>query len=105
MTKSFDDIIKSSKPVLVDFSAEWCAPCKMMGPVLEQLKKRMGERVRIIKIDVDKNPSLAQKYNIRSVPALMLFMNGQNKWAGTGVMSSDYLENVINSFSNIISYS
>jgi len=104
MMGNFDDIIKSSKPVLVDFSAAWCGPCKMMRPVLEKLKKKMGDRVRILKVDVDKNPSLSQKYNIRSVPALILFINGQNKWTGSGVMSSDYLENVINSFSNIITY-
>ncbi|HPC98622.1 MAG TPA: thioredoxin [Bacteroidales bacterium] len=105
MKENFYDIIGSSRPVLVDFSAEWCGPCRMMAPVLEQLKRRMGDRVRILKIDVDQNPDLASKYNIRSVPTLILFVNGVNKWSGSGVMTSDYLENVINSFSNIITYS
>ena len=105
MRENFYDIINGGRPVLVDFSAEWCGPCRMMAPVLEQLKRRMGDRVRILKIDVDQNRDLAAKYNIRSVPTLLLFVNGANKWSGSGVMTSDYIENVINSFSNIITYS
>ena len=96
MNKNFNELINSQTPVLVDFSAEWCGPCKMMGPVLEQLKNKMEDKVRILKIDVDNNRELAQKYNIRSVPTLMLFQKGKNKWSGVGVMTSDYLENVIN---------
>ena len=96
MNKNFNELINSQTPVLVDFSAEWCGPCKMMGPVLEQLKDKMADKVRILKIDVDSNRELAYKYNIRSVPTLMLFQEGKNKWSGVGLMTSDYLENVIN---------
>jgi thioredoxin len=95
MSSDFNNIINSNIPVLVDFSAEWCGPCKMMKPVLEQLKRNMGEKVRIIKIDVDRNRELASKYNIRSVPALMLFQDGKVKWNGVGVISANHLENVI----------
>jgi thioredoxin 1 len=101
MNENFNELIGGETPVLVDFSAEWCGPCKMMGPVLEQLKDKMAEKVRILKIDVDSNRELAVKYNIRSVPTLMLFQDGKNKWSGVGVMTSDYLENVINSNSYI----
>jgi thioredoxin 1 len=100
MNENFNELINGQTPVLVDFSAEWCGPCKMMGPVLEQLKDKMVDKVRILKIDVDSNRDLAYKYNIRSVPTLMLFQDGKNKWSGVGVMTSDYLENVINSNSN-----
>ena len=96
MNNSFNELIKGQTPVLVDFSAEWCGPCKMMAPVLEQLKSRMTEKIRILKIDVDNNRELAYKYNIRSVPTLMLFQDGKTKWSGVGVMTSEYLENVIN---------
>jgi thioredoxin 1 len=102
MNKNFNELINGQTPVLVDFSAEWCGPCKMMGPVLEQLKNKMEDKVRILKIDVDSNRELAQKYNIRSVPTLMLFQEGKNKWSGVGVMTSDYLENVINNNSSIV---
>ncbi|NSW93534.1 MAG: thioredoxin [Bacteroidales bacterium] len=102
MNSSFDTIIKGSVPVLVDFSAEWCSPCRMMKPVLEQLKKRMGDKIRIIKIDVDRNPNLAAKYNIRSVPSIFLFHEGAVKWSGVGVMTSEYLENVINNNCNVV---
>lgn len=96
MKTDFNNIIKSRIPVLVDFSAEWCGPCKMMKPVLEQLKSSMGDKIRIIKIDVDRNRELAVKYNIRSVPSLMLFQEGSIKWSGVGVISANHLENVIN---------
>jgi thioredoxin 1 len=103
MTSNFNDIINSGTPVLVDFSAEWCGPCKMMKPVLEQLKEKMDEKIRIIKIDVDKNRELAGKYRIQSVPALMLFQNGTTRWSGVGVMTSNYLENVIINNSTVVS--
>ena len=96
MRSDFKDIIKSRTPVLVDFSAEWCGPCKMMKPVLEQFKAGMGDKIRIIKIDVDRNSELSSKYNIRSVPTLMLFQDGSVKWSGTGVISANHLINVIN---------
>jgi thioredoxin 1 len=96
MSENFNELIKGEIPILVDFSAEWCGPCKMMGPVLEQLKGKMSEKIRILKIDVDNNRELAYRYNIKSVPTLMLFQNGLAKWSGVGVMTSDYLENVVN---------
>lgn len=96
MKSDFNSIINSRIPVLVDFTAEWCGPCKMMKPVLEQLKRSMGDKVRILKVDVDRNAELAARYNIRSVPALMLFQEGSIKWSGVGVVSANHLENVIN---------
>ena len=104
MTSNFSEIINSGVPVLVDFSAEWCGPCKMMKPVLEQLKDKMADKIRIIKIDVDKNRELADKYRIQSVPTLMLFQNGMTRWSGVGVMTSNHLENVINNNSTVVSY-
>jgi len=103
MNENFNDLINGEIPVLVDFSAEWCGPCKMMVPVLEQLKSRMTQKVKVLKVDVDSNRELAYKYNIRSVPTLMLFQNGLAKWSGVGVMTSDYLENVINNNSTVLS--
>lgn len=102
MNENFNELIKGQTPVLVDFSAEWCGPCKMMAPVLNQLKEKMDAKLRILKIDVDNNRELASKYNIRSVPTLMLFQDGKTKWSGVGVMTSDYLQNVINNNCNIV---
>ena len=103
MNENFNELIKGQTPVLVDFSAEWCGPCKMMGPVLEQLKGKMADKLKILKVDVDSNRELAGKYNIRSVPTLMLFQDGKTKWSGVGVMTSDYLENVVNNNSTVVS--
>lgn len=103
MKETFEELISGNIPVLVDFSAEWCGPCKMMAPVLEQLKDKMDNKIRILKIDVDKNRDLAGKYRIQSVPTLMLFQSGKTKWTGVGVMTSNYLENVINNNSTILS--
>jgi thioredoxin 1 len=80
MNENFNELINGQTPVLVDFSAEWCGPCKMMAPVLSQLKDKMDDKLRILKIDVDNNRELASKYNIRSVPTLMLFQDGKTKW-------------------------
>jgi thioredoxin 1 len=95
---NFQDIINSKKPVLVDFSAEWCGPCKMMAPILSDLKEDMGDAVTIIKIDIDKNPSLAGSFNIQSVPTLMVFQNGENKWRESGVFQVAQLKKVLNKF-------
>lgn len=103
MKEDFNELINGQTPVLVDFSAEWCGPCKMMAPVLEQLKGKMADKVKILKVDVDSNSELAGKYNIRSVPTLMLFQGGKTKWQGVGVMTSDYLENVVNNNSTVLS--
>lgn len=94
--ESFSDIIKGDKPVLVDFHAEWCGPCKMMKPVLEELRKLMGDDIRILKIDVDKNQPVAASLNISGVPTLMLFKSGQTLWRQSGVHSAKQLQSIIN---------
>ena len=90
--EKFDDIIKSEKPVLVDFFATWCGPCKMMHPILEELHQKVGEKARIITIDVDKNEQLSALYNVRSVPTLIIFQNGEVKWRASGVHQVAQLE-------------
>ena len=95
--EKFNQIIQGHTPVVVDFSAEWCGPCKMMAPILKQLKGQMGDQVRILKIDVDRNQEIAMKYQIRNVPTLMIFQNGLKKWTGSGVMQADQLASVIHS--------
>ena len=95
---NFQEIIASEKPVLVDFSAEWCGPCKMMPPLLKQVKDALGEQVTIIKIDIDKNPAAANAYRVQSVPTLMIFKKGETKWRQSGVMQANQLQQVIQQF-------
>ena len=95
MPASFSEIINSDTPTLVDFFADWCGPCKTMKPILEELKSRLGEKVRIIKVDVDKNPRVAGDFQIRGVPTLILFSRGQIKWRQSGVVLTDDLEEII----------
>jgi thioredoxin 1 len=96
-SRTFNDIIRTEPLVLVDFFTEWCGPCKMMKPILEQVHQAVGNKVRIIKVDVDKNPKAAQVFNIMGVPTLALFKNGEIVWRQSGVVSSAALQQIINS--------
>ena len=94
----FQDIIAGDTPVLVDFFAEWCGPCKMMKPVLEELKKKMGNKIIILKIDIDKNISLSSEYRIQSVPTLVLWKQGEITWRQSGALSLNELEQILSSY-------
>ena len=95
-TETFSDIIRGDKPVLVDFFAEWCGPCKMMKPILEELHEKMGHDLRIIKVDIDKSPMASSVYNVTSVPTLMLFQKGNVLWRQPGVVPAVSLQKIIN---------
>ena len=95
MSTSFSDIIKSDTPTLVDFYATWCGPCKTMSPILDDFKNKMGDKVKVIKIDVDKNPKAAAVYQVRGVPTLVLFKSGQIKWRQSGVVMAQDLVRVV----------
>ncbi|WP_177763709.1 thioredoxin [Flavobacterium sp. I3-2] len=92
---TFDEIINQDKPVLVDFFATWCGPCKMQAPILDEVKERLGNQVAIIKIDVDQNQQTASKYQIRSIPTLIIFKNGEIKWRQSGVFQANELERLL----------
>lgn len=97
--ESFHELISSSEtPVLVDFFAEWCGPCKTMSPILKQVKDMQGDKVRIIKVDVDKNNALAMQYSIQSVPTLMIFKKGKQVWRQSGVINAGELNKIVEMF-------
>lgn len=95
MKGTFESIINSSQPVLIDFYAEWCGPCKAQSPILKEIASELGEKVKVIKIDVDKNPEIAMKYRIQGVPTLMVFKNGQQVFRQSGMMSKPQIFNIL----------
>lgn len=97
--ESFSEIIQGSTPVLVDFFAEWCGPCKTMSPILKDFATQMGDKVRVLKIDVDKSPSTATTYRIQGVPTLILFKDGKIVWRQSGVVQKQQLAQIVNQFS------
>ncbi len=94
---TFGNIIADEKPVLIDFYADWCGPCKTLAPILKEVKTELGEDIKIIKIDVDKNQQLAAKYQVRGVPTMMLFKNGAQLWRQSGVLQKQDIINIIKS--------
>ncbi len=95
---TFNEMIHSDKPVLVDFFAEWCGPCKMMSPILKEVKDSLGDEVTIIKVDVDKNPQAAAAYQVQGVPTLIVFKNGKPLWRQSGVVPKNGLINILQQF-------
>ena len=97
MKSNFKKIISSETPVLVDFFADWCGPCKMLAPILKDVKEELGDAVKIVKIDVDKNQSIATKYQVRGVPTMLLFKNGKQVWRQSGVLQKKDIVQIIQS--------
>jgi thioredoxin 1 len=97
MKNNFNSIINSDTPVLVDFYADWCGPCKMLAPILKQVKDELGSSIKIVKINVDKNELLAAKYQVRGVPTMLLFKNGKQVWRQSGVLQKNDIISVIKS--------
>ena len=95
MKGNFDSVIHDIKPVVVDFHALWCSPCKIQSPILKEVAAELGERVRIIKIDVDNNSEIASRYSVQSVPTIIIFKNGKLVWRQSGVVSKSQLKNVL----------
>ena len=101
MNSSFDQLIHSDKPLLIDFFATWCGPCQMLGPVLKEVKDQLGDSVSIIKIDVDKNQELAAMQQVRGVPTMMLFQNGKQLWRQSGLLSKEeIIKNILEKSNN-----
>ena len=96
MNSKFSEIIKSDTPVLIDFYADWCGPCKALAPILKEVKNELENKVKIIKIDVDKNQELASKYQVRGVPTMILFKNDKQVWRQSGVLQKNEIINIIN---------
>jgi thioredoxin 1 len=97
---NFNSIIQSDKPVLIDFFATWCGPCKMLGPILKEVKNSLGDRISILKIDVDKNQQIAAQYQVRGVPTMILFQNGKQLWRQSGVLPKEEIIKIILEKSN-----
>jgi thioredoxin 1 len=93
---TFHELINSPIPVLIDFHAEWCGPCKMVPPILKEVKNKLGEKIRILKIDIDKNPAIAQQYDIKAVPTLIIFKNGSVAWRESGIVPAPELIEHVN---------
>jgi len=96
MKSNFNSIIESHPKVLVDFYADWCGPCKVMAPILKEVKAELGDKIKIVKIDVDKNQSLSSKYQVRGVPTLILFMEGEQVWRQSGVLQKSEILKEVN---------